>query len=83
MKGYKRPEQVKKRISETMSKLKAQPVIQYDLVGNEIGRYKSMREAERQTGVRAGNISGCCLGYLRTAGGYTWKYAKPQSSKSS
>lgn len=79
--GYKRPEYVKKQISKTMSKQKAQSVVQYDIAGNKIGRYESMREAERQTGVRAGNISGCCLGYLHTAGGYVWKYAKSQKSR--
>lgn len=81
MKGCKRPEHVKKQISETMSKRKVQPVIQYDMTGNKVAKYKSMREAERQTGVRAGNISGCCLGYFHTAGGYVWKYASPQNSR--
>ena len=63
-----------KQISKTMTLLKGKAVVQYDMTGNKIAEYESMREAERQTGVRAGNISGCCLGYFHTAGGFTWKY---------
>ena len=36
--------------------------------------YKSMSEASRDTGVPLGNISYCCNGKLKSAGGYTWKY---------
>lgn len=82
VRGYKRPEEVRKRISETMSKKKARAIIQYDLDGNKIAEYKSMREAERQTGARAGNISACCLGIACTANGYIWKYAESIQDKS-
>lgn len=53
----------------------AMPVIQCDLNGNEIKRYKSMNDATRATGVRSGNISNNCSGYYKTAGGYIWKLA--------
>jgi hypothetical protein len=53
----------------------AMPVIQCDLNGNEIERYKSMNDAARATGVRSGNISNNCKGYYKTAGGYIWKLA--------
>ena len=38
--------------------------------------YESTREAERQTGIRHSNISSCCNGKLKTAGGYPWKYVE-------
>ena len=50
------------------------PVIQYNLQGERIARYRSMSEASRQTGTREGGISRVCLGKQKTAGGYLWKY---------
>lgn len=35
--------------------------------------YPSMREAERQTGIKNQNISKCCNNRVKTAGGYEWK----------
>ena len=61
------------KIKKTMTKYKGKAVIQYDLKGKKIAEYVSMREAERQTGIRAGNISACCCGLAHTAGGYIWK----------
>jgi hypothetical protein len=51
-------------------------VCQFDKAGNFIKEYPSMREAERQTGLKA--ISQVCRGkkYHHTAGGYVWKYKK-------
>lgn len=37
--------------------------------------YRSGLEAEEQTGISRGNISGCCTGKRKTAGGFTWRYA--------
>ena len=42
--------------------------------GNTIKEYPSLREASRQTGIGSGNISQCCSGKYKTAGGYIWKY---------
>lgn len=53
----------------------AKPVEQLDLLGNVIARYESAHEAERQTGIRNGNISLCCNGKGKTASGYRWRYA--------
>lgn len=47
-------------------------VYQYDLNGKLINKFKSTLEASRITGVH--NISSCCLGKLKTSGGYIWKY---------
>lgn len=45
---------------------------QYDTNGNLIKEYKSMREAQRQTGILS--IDKVCNGKRKTAGGFIWKY---------
>ena len=66
-----------KRVSKTQinDKAKSKPVAQYTLEGILVATYPSIKEAERQTGINAVNISYCCKGKLKTAGGYIWKYA--------
>lgn len=59
-----------KRVREVCFK----PVIQYDLDGNEIGRYSSLREASSKTGCSYKAMSLCALGKTKTSGGYKWKY---------
>lgn len=49
-------------------------VIQYTKDEQFVAEYESSSEAARQTGVWQRNISACCLGKLKTAGGYVWKY---------
>lgn len=58
------------------------PICQCDIDWNVIALFWGTHEAERATGVRAGNISSVCTqtptnkGYIRhTAGGYRWRYA--------
>lgn len=56
------------------------PVEQWSKDGTTlIARYESIAEAARQTGVDAGNISRCCLGKYKTAGGYRWRYSKEET----
>ena len=38
-------------------------------------RFPSMREASRLTGVNQTSISACCVGTVKTAGGFIWSYA--------
>jgi hypothetical protein len=38
--------------------------------------YKSMKDAEKQTGIGWSSISNCVRGLSRTAGGYRWSYAE-------
>jgi group I intron endonuclease len=47
---------------------------QYDLQNNLINTFISSMEIERTLGIKNGNISGCCTGKSKTAGGYIWKY---------
>ncbi len=38
--------------------------------------YPSAAQAERETGIYSSNITACCRGKKKTAGGYIWKYAE-------
>lgn len=50
-------------------------IIQKDLNGNVIKMFNSAMEAQRETGIRNGNINECCKMKRKTAGGYLWEYA--------
>lgn len=52
----------------------AKQVGQYDLNGNYIATWKSLREIQRQLGFDNSAISDCCRGKLKTAYGYLWRY---------
>lgn len=62
------------RLTE-LGKRKARKVEQLDFQMNVVNVYESLNEAGRQTGVRDGNISKCCNGKVRSAGGYIWRFA--------
>ena len=47
-------------------------VFQYDKNGCFIEKFESLREAERRTGVSRRNISACCKGTAKSAGGFMW-----------
>ena len=49
-------------------------VLQFDKNGNFIQAWKSTKEIERKLKIRNGNISNCCHGRYKTAGGYVWRY---------
>lgn len=53
----------------------SKPVLQFSLDGIMIKKYPSLKEAYRETGIFFTNISACCSGRGKTAGGYIWKYA--------
>lgn len=56
--------------------LRSKAVKQYSLDGILLHIYPSTGEAERQTGIRHGNIVKCCNRQTPTAGGYKWEYAE-------
>ena len=43
--------------------------------GELLETFPSANEAERITGIYQSNISTCCLGKYKSAGGYIWRYA--------
>lgn len=54
----------------------SKPVSQYTKDGEFIATYPSIMEAERQTGICNGNISACCNGRYKSAGGFIWRRAE-------
>lgn len=50
-------------------------VAQYDLDGNIISEFGTMKEAGEKTGICFKNISKAVRGHRKTAGGYIWKFA--------
>ena len=51
-------------------------VNQLDLQGNIVNHFRSLCEAEKQTGVNATSISKAIHGHIKTAGGFLWKIDK-------
>lgn len=49
-------------------------IAQYSLSNELIHVYKNMKEAELKTGINHSNISACCNGRRKIAGGYIWEY---------
>ena len=65
----------KHHTEETKRKL-SKPVLQLDKrTGEVIREFPSAREVERVTGYDQANISKCCLGKLKSAYGFRWKFA--------
>ena len=64
-------EEYRKKLSDSQPK---NPVLQYSKDGEFIAEYNSALEAERKTGINNSNISQCCKGKRKSAGGYIWKY---------
>ena len=48
-------------------------VIQLDLNDNVLNTFKSIKQAEQETGALARNISACCNGRRKSAGGFKWR----------
>lgn len=68
--GVPRSEHTRQKIREAHSI----SVLQFNLDGVLVNEYSSMREAQKVTGIANQNISSCCSGKSKTAGGYIWKY---------
>ena len=50
------------------------PAQQFTKSGQFIAGYRSANEASHQTGVYQGNISACCRGIRKLAGGFVWRF---------
>ena len=61
---------------QRVNKNRFQSVQQYDTDGNLIATFKSMSDAERETGIYRRSITLCCQGKTKTAGGYRWRYTE-------
>lgn len=61
------------RAKQLNSPTKSKPVLRIN--GNEIVKYPSAKQAERDLHINNANIIACCLGKRKTAGGFMWGYA--------
>lgn len=59
---------------ERMAKSLCLPILQYDLNGNFIKEWDSIKSVEEEKGFRNSHISECCSGKQKTSYGYVWKY---------
>lgn len=50
-------------------------IIQYDMAGNALKIWESIKEASENLGIKYQNISACCRGKKKSSGGYMWSYA--------
>ena len=57
-----------------MVKKFSKPVLQFTLDGEFVREWESTIEIYRELGYSQGNISSCCLGRLKSAYGFKWKY---------
>ena len=79
LKGRKPSEETRRKISEARKGIPniklSKPVLQIDKNTDElIAEFPSMTEVERQLGFSFKNISACCLGKIKSAYGFKWKY---------
>lgn len=49
-------------------------VCQYSKTGELLNEFDSTLDAQEKTNTPSPNISRCCNGYLKTAGGFVWRY---------
>ena len=61
--------------------LRTTPVEQYDLDGNLVRKWGSIKEAADQQGFLKSGIIACCNGRYRTSNGYRWKYSEKESKE--
>lgn len=63
---------------ERRAKAHYKPVFQYDMSGNLIREWESVKSIEDETGWKKGFIASCCreLPHFKTAYGFIWKYGK-------
>ena len=80
--GQKHSESTRKKMSEVrvgkIGKLcpNSIEIVQLTKDGQFIEKHDAMQEAQRKTKVWASNIQKCCIGELKTSGGYKWMYYK-------
>jgi len=60
------------KISESASN--TLPVLQFSKSGDIVGRYKSIAEASKNSGLCSSSISKCCKQKILTVGSFIWRY---------
>lgn len=67
-------ELTKEYIDRCNKRRNSKHIAQYSLSNKLIYIYKNMKEAELKTGISRNNISACCNGRRKIAGGFIWQY---------
>ena len=62
------------RYSRTDNRWQERQIIQYDLAGNFIKEWRSIKTASKELNIISQDISACCRKLRKTAKGYIWKY---------
>lgn len=75
--GHKRTAEANEKIRQTQVRI----VQQFDLEGNFIAEFPSMKDAASQLGIHRTAISMCISGKIKTTGGYKWKLAPGQTRR--
>lgn len=72
LKGIKLTEEHKNKIAKSHQK----PIVQLDKNGSVIKKWSSAHQASNELGIYSTNITQCCKGKYKSAGGFKWMYAK-------
>jgi group I intron endonuclease len=73
--GKKMSDDNRQKINAVIEK----PVIQCNLDGVDIQKFKSISEATKVTGINSASIGLCCKGIRKSAGKYKWKLIKNEN----
>lgn len=68
-------ENAKHAVNKNLYNNRVKKVNQYDLDGNFMKQWNSIREAKTKLDLKNAHISQVCQGQRKTAGGFIWKYA--------
>ena len=63
-----------KHHTEEYRKNKSKPILQYTKDVELIREWFGAKEVERVLGIYQGNVTKCCQGKLKSAGGFVWRY---------
>lgn len=71
---------IEKKINSLKRRMFTKPILQYDLQGNFIKEWKSIKEASSELKINSSSIGNCInkRKYYLTAGGFIWKYKKKE-----
>ena len=75
-KGKNIPTEIKNKMSESNKKIRGKKILQYTLDMVFIKEWDCIRDIERELKIANQNISKCCKGKRKTAGGFIWRYKK-------
>lgn len=76
---FKEGHEVTQHTIDRLKEANSKAVIQYDANMIELARFPSITEASKAIGLSQNAVGNCVRGYVKTAGGYIWRYSYEQS----